>query len=542
MIKFKIGEAFNIGEKNRVKAFPNVDYPLWLKNMPYHSERATIFQRYFYFWVMRKLTVYLSPLSHRGGEYIKVEMPNSDAAKNIIRTVTGRKWSQTHKCWYVPKTAAAFADLQEKFEVVIKDAVRPLAKTPVSEVVEPVLSEDTVRPVQPAFIETKRPDGSVVRSVIGNHLILLPERETRFKVFIPFDKKGWIAVIRKIPGRAWNVAESYWSVPYVQDSFRRIWTIGRKNICLGFVIRTEIPAEFVLPERLPARKKAKSKTVLNPMQQKAMTALEQLFLLESKSWRTIKTYKYLFKKFLVFHADKKPSSIGAEEIRQYLTARKQDNISDSQYNQLINTLNAFYIRVLKQDEKVMRIERPKKKRRLPNVLSQEDVVKLLGSCDNLKHKTILILVYSGGLRRNELLNLRVTDIDFKRRTLFVKNGKGGKDRYTFLSDAAIKYLQQYLPQYQPKYYLFEGQKGGIYSEASVQRIFEKARLKSGVNRHVTLHGLRHSFATHLVEKGTPLHVVQDLLGHGSIKTTEIYLHISNKFRKELRSPLDDMEI
>ena len=167
---------------------------------------------------------------------------------------------------------------------------------------------------------------------------------------------------------------------------------------------------------------------------------------------------------------------------------------------------------------------------------------MIECCENLKHKTILILVYSSGLRKGELLQLRVTDLDFNRKTIFVKNGKGGKDRYTFLSNAAEKYLRRYLQQYSPKYYLFEGQTGGIYSETSVQRVFEKARYKSQISRHITLHGLRHSFATHLVEKGVSLHVVQDLLGHGSIKTTEIYLHISNKFRNDLRSPLDDLDI
>ena len=366
--------------------------------------------------------------------------------------------------------------------------------------------------------------------------------KSRFKVFIPFDKKGWITAVKEIPGRAWNVEESYWSVPYVKDSFRRIWALGGENISLTFVIRIDISDDFVMPKK-ENRKKNKPQIVLNKMQQAAMTALEEKFILEHKAWRTRKSYLYLFKKFLHFHSDKKPSTITTEQIRQYLIIRKkQDNISDSQYNQLISTLNAFYSRILKQEEKMIQIERPKKKRKLPNVLSIEDVGKMIECSDNLKHKTILILVYSSGLRKGELLQLRVTDLDFNRKTIFIKNGKGGKDRYTFLSNAAEKYLKKYLSQYNPKYYLFEGQTGGIYSETSVQRVFEKARYKSQVSRHITLHGLRHSFATHLVEKGVPLHVVQDLLGHGSIKTTEIYLHISNKFRKDLRSPLDDLDI
>jgi len=198
--------------------------------------------------------------------------------------------------------------------------------------------------------------------------------------------------------------------------------------------------------------------------------------------------------------------------------------------------------LLKQEEKVIKLERPKKKKKLPNVFSLEEIELLLKALTNLKHKCMLILVYSGGLRRSEVLNLGVDDLNFSRKTLFIKNAKGGKDRYTFFSDIAQKHLKEYLKQYQPKYYLFEGQTGGRYSESSLQSIYEQARRKSRLPLNVTLHGLRHSFATHLVEKGIPLHVVQDLLGHASIKTTEIYLHISNKFRKELKSPLDDLNI
>ena len=211
-------------------------------------------------------------------------------------------------------------------------------------------------------------------------------------------------------------------------------------------------------------------------------------------------------------------------------------------NQLINALNCFFIRILEQEEKVARMKRPKKKRKLPNVLSLEEMERLLKACDNLKHKSMLILVYSSGLRKSEVLNLRVEDLSFERKTLFVKNAKGGKDRYTFFADVAQKYLKEYIKQYQPRYYLFEGRTGGRYGESSIQSIYENARVKSKVNRFVTLHGLRHSFATHLSEKNVPLHVLQDLLGHSSIKTTEIYLHISNKFRQELKSPLDDLNI
>ncbi len=491
---------------------------------------------------MSKIKAQISPLFHRGQEYIKIDLPNTGTAKNLIRSVTGRKWSQTHRCWYVPKTSTIYEELKEKFEVIIEDnsslkRVPLIVKKEQTKVVSaPILSD-----IQPNFVEFRHQNGAVQKRVIGDKIILLPEKEMRFKVFIPFDKKGWIAVVKEIPGRAWNVAESYWSVPYVKDSFRRIWALGKDNISLNFAIRDDIAEKIDLPKK--KQSKRKPKVQLSEVQKAAKTALEEKFILEGKAWRTIKTYLGLFTQFLLFNKDIKPSSISKKQIEQFLIYKKRDeNASDSQMHQIINTLNAFYIRILGQNEKVSTLIRPKKKKKVPNVFSEEEIVRLLKSCDNLKHKCILMLVYSGGLRKSEVLNLKPAELDFDRKTIFVNKGKGGKDRFTFFSVSAQKYLREYLNQYRPKYYLFEGQTGGRYSDSSVQSLFEAARIKAQIKPNVTLHGLRHSFATHLIEKNIPLHVVQELLGHESIKTTEVYLHVSNKFRKELRSPLDDMDI
>jgi len=288
--------------------------------------------------------------------------------------------------------------------------------------------------------------------------------------------------------------------------------------------------------------KKRSSIQLKEVQQKALIALEGKMKLENKGWRTQKTYLSLFRRFLAHFPNTEPSSITKEQIEQYIIFKKQDNISDSQLNQLLNTLNCFYIRLLDQKEKVVQLERPKKKRKLPNVYAVEELQLLLKASDNLKHKCMLLLIYSGGLRRSELLDLKVEDINFHRNTIFVRNGKGGKDRYTLFSEKAQKHVKEYIAQYRPRYYLFEGQHGGRYSESSIQKVFDNARKKSRVPSNVTIHGLRHSFTSHMMEKGVPLKAIQDLLGHASIKTTEGYLHLSNKFRREIRSPLDDLDI
>jgi integrase/recombinase XerD len=161
---------------------------------------------------------------------------------------------------------------------------------------------------------------------------------------------------------------------------------------------------------------------------------------------------------------------------------------------------------------------------------------------NLKHKTILMLIYSGGLRIGESIRLRKEDIHFDRRSIFIKGGKGKKDRYTILSDKMILLLRNYLSAYEPDYWLFEGQDGGQYSKSSIQKIFRRAVSKAKVNPFSTVHTLRHSFATHLLERGMDLRYIQELLGHSSSETTQIYTHITRKAQQKFVSPLDHLDI
>ena len=282
--------------------------------------------------------------------------------------------------------------------------------------------------------------------------------------------------------------------------------------------------------------------MLNDIQKLAITALEEMLMLERKSPRTIKSYRTHIIGLLHFYPNIKPSQITNEQLKKYMFHKiTQDKIHERTQGQILNAFVAFYKRLLKQEGKLANLFRPKKPKSLPNVFSKNEIVRFLNVIDNLKHKTMMILAYSSGLRRNEIINLRKKDILFDRKCIFVKQSKGKKDRYVMLAENAIDYLKKYLATYQPKYWLFEGEKGGQYGERSIQSVFINAKIKSGVNDSVTLHGLRHSFATHLVDNGIPLHVVKDLLGHNSIKTTEVYLHISQHYLKEVKSPLDGLK-
>jgi site-specific recombinase XerD len=183
---------------------------------------------------------------------------------------------------------------------------------------------------------------------------------------------------------------------------------------------------------------------------------------------------------LGFYPNVKPSQITNEQLKKYMLHKiTSDKIHERTQGQILNALVAFYKRLLKQEGKLENIFRPKKPQSLPNVFSKEEIVRFINVFDNLKHKTMMILAYSAGLRRSEIINLRKKDILFDRKCIFVKLSKGKKDRYVMLAENAIEYLKKYLVEYQPNYWLFEGEKGGQYGERSIQSVFMNAKVKSG---------------------------------------------------------------
>jgi len=216
------------------------------------------------------------------------------------------------------------------------------------------------------------------------------------------------------------------------------------------------------------------------------------------------------------------------------------NSSTSTLNIAINALKFYYGNILKR-EFVYKIRRPKKDKKLPIVLSREEVSQIISSIINIKHKTIIILIYSSGLRVSEVVNLKIEDIDAQRKLIHVRNAKGRKDRYTILSEVAMKTLKLYIESCQPKRWLFPSKNVNSHiTTRTVQRIFEHACKNIGMKKEVAVHSLRHSFATHLLESGVDLRYIQKLLGHKSSKTTEIYTHVSNRELSKIRSPLDSI--
>jgi len=257
------------------------------------------------------------------------------------------------------------------------------------------------------------------------------------------------------------------------------------------------------------------------------------------SLNTAKTYIMMFEKFLNY--DLTPSQLNQVNecnINQFLQNLVNNGKSDSYINQAVNAIKFYYEQVLNMPNKYYHIDRPKKVEKLPEVIHHGQVLKMLSSINNIKHRCIISLIYSAGLRRNEVISLKINNIDSHNMLIKVVQGKGKKDRMTLLSKKLLIDLREYYKIYKPSIYLFEGQKGKPYSATSIAKIITRSAKKAGINKKVTPHMLRHSFATSLLENGTSLRHIQVLLGHSSIKTTEIYTHITNNDFQLIKNPLD----
>lgn len=274
----------------------------------------------------------------------------------------------------------------------------------------------------------------------------------------------------------------------------------------------------------------------------SIETFKRYLLSKRYSSNTIATYCDALKSFLTFFNTKSVKSITNDDIilynNNYILKNK---LSTSYQNQIVNAIKLYFKIVQETSIEIEKIHRPKREKTLPNVLSKEEVKLILNAHHNLKHKSILSLIYSCGLRRSELINLKLTDIDSKRNIINIKQAKGKKDRIVPLSSKILEMLRMYYSDYKPKYWLFEGlNKGEQYSEQTLQSILKQALKKVNITKPVTLHWLRHSYATHLLESGTDLRYIQELLGHNSSKTTEIYTHVSTKSLQQIKSPFDDL--
>ncbi|NSW44637.1 MAG: site-specific integrase [Bacteroidales bacterium] len=335
-----------------------------------------------------------------------------------------------------------------------------------------------------------------------------------------------IEILKAELNARWSATKKYWYLSIMQFNLHKAFNAFKGVAWLDI-------------KNLPHLSN-KDESLIDILQEKGR--FEKWLRFKRYSPNTIKTYTDALDVFLNYFDYKPVLELTNDDVvlfvNQYIL---KHNYSFSCQNQVVNTLKLYFREIRQSKIEVEKLQRPRREHKLPNVLSKEEVKAILQAPANIKHRTMLSLIYACGLRRSELLNLKIGDVDSKRHMLIIRNSKGYKDRQVPISDKTIEMLREYYKMYRPKIWLFEGQKeGDQYSEQSLQSVLKQALSKSNIRKPVTLHWLRHSYATHLLESGTDLRFIQELLGHKSSKTTEIYTHVSEKRLQKIKSPFDNL--
>ena len=542
---------------------------------------------------------------HKGATRIKLEFPFDQQITSLVKQIPDAKWSATKRTWHIPYTNSAFDQLKMLFpDVEYPDSQKgikkvdekPIENTQESEIESPIdsslsqiwdrneISIDVIgrqiilkmpkndldvhfvqslryshwdkiqfRWIIPNYdtnlellkeyfndrigritvhqqyeVETKSGQKYIV---LSNELLLIKTNNGRLKVLFGYNKTITNA-IKTMPLKQWDAKNKWWTIPYTEELFEQLKDLGKK-----MQMQVTIKEEEQLSSKVS---RISSKTASN------FRKCPEIMRLKLKELRysehTIKTYCTVFEEFINYYRDYDLMAIDEKMIVsfiQYLVNERM--ISIAYQNQMINAIKFYYEKVLGGARQIYLIDRPKLEKTLPTVLSTSEVASIIKSVDNIKHKTMLMLTYSSGLRISELLNMKVGDIDSKRKHIKIEQGKGRKDRFSVLSEKVLPMLREYYNEYKPNYYLFEGPDGKQYSSTSVNMILRAAVIKAGISKRVTMHTLRHSFATHLLEQGTDIRYIQSLLGHEDPRTTQIYTHITTKGFDQIKSPLDTLE-
>lgn len=350
----------------------------------------------------------------------------------------------------------------------------------------------------------------------------------------PFDST-LIDLVKTFPNWAWSAKQKAWVIPYSDEVISQIFPVFRGKAWLDYSEFKKVKLTEAAHASLPVPDP-------NPATLSEIAKFQDWMRNRRYSESTIKNYAQSLRLFLRFTGNKNPEEITNADLesfhKDYIISRKY---SASFQSLIINAVKLYFSNRLRRKLDPVAIERPKTPRQLPHVLSKEEVKAILEAHQNIKHRAMLSLIYACGLRRSELLNLKPQDIDSTRGMLRVNQGKGKKDRMVPISEKMVNLLRTYFQYAKPKEYLFEGTVlGQTYSPTSLQEVLKSAVKKARIKKAVTLHWLRHSYATHLLENGTDLRYIQELLGHNSSKTTEIYTHVSQKSLQKIRSPFDDL--
>jgi len=524
----------------------------------------------------------IKEIIHKGEKRLALELEYNNELLNYVKKIPSRKWSKTLRIWHFPDNTESREYLKKYFHKMYNDFISNEIKNHKTENInnnatDKVLlyktnqrlililqwnkknveflktlkyysydniekrwlitnNEYNFNTITEYFaerikIEEKLPIIKAAKKIAYNELHIVEHQKGRIKIIFKFNKE-LVALLRTFPYRTWDEVNGWWTTVNTEEVINELEKFCDQNkikikyfsksqkIVKGRLMKEQIPNYRVCPEKY----------------------LDKLRLLRY-SKNTLKTYSSNFEEFINYYHNKKIEDISEKEIiefTRYLVVER--GVSESYQNQSINAIKFYYERVLGESRKFYYLDRPKREKNLPVVLTKQEVKAMIDSTNNIKHKCLIMLIYSAGLRVSEAINLKINDIDSGREVINIRKGKGKKDRISLLSKDLLINLREYYKLYQPKEYLFTGKDNAAYSSSSVLKIVKRTAKRANINKHVTTHTLRHSFATHLLEQGTDLRYIQNLLGHASSKTTEIYTHITRKGMENIKNPLDDMGI
>jgi len=510
---------------------------------------------------MKKIV--LTRILHRGKWRIGISFGFDAEINELVRSLSGRTYSNTLSTWYVDDNEPALKEILQVFKnkadvdiSAISTRQKPLPEViPGEEKPEEHRPEKIIAASPPPKQKVKEninegsfiPQGKEIRKVVDRHRydpveFRINEADGRLVIkFTGHYDPEWIEEIRSYGKMYYDKTRREFLLTWAQlktDSLSDYFS--SKGVSVR-VIKQKVP-EVIRQERLGIGNEVRSRS-LNEAAVEGVDLLRSYLEENRYSGRTVDTYISSLELFFRYFNEKDPLDITHNELSDFINSYIiKLGFSSSYQNQMISAIKTFY-EISGRGKIIPQIlERPRRTRALPKVFSKDEVTRILSSARNDKHKLLLWMIYSCGLRRSEVTNIKLTDLDRDRSILHIREGKGGVDRIVPVSDKVWTKIDEYVSSFQPRKYLFEGQGGGRYSVESVYNVFKQALRKAGIKKDVGVHSLRHSYATHLHESGLDIRYIQELLGHRSSRTTEIYTHVSRRNLIAVRSPIEDLNI
>lgn len=449
---------------------------------------------------------------HVTGKYWVVKVPYSETISKALKETKGVYWNKSHKAYMVFR------------HVAVKTKV------------EAILGQPGLLPAD--YFSNDSP------SFQNGEIVLEPFALERKRMMVKLPEiSAIVQQVKRFAGSRYSKANQCYLLPATPAMLENLSTLAINN---GLPLTNRLPEKYLHKRYAPNLKQVKLETSIQNLQritppdaQVYIHAMTDTMLAMNLSHNTIRSYGNSMVTFLRSYGFRNPESIPQNEIVKHLGNMMRKGLSPSAANNLVNALQFYYRNVLHYSNFEITLPRPKKDKKLPTVLTEQECIRIFIQIANTKHKMLIMLAYGAGLRVGELVTLSWPDILFDEHKIHIKSGKGKKDRMVMLPYSLVMSLQAYRNLSNSGHYVFEGQyRGEPYSAGSVRQVMKRAVIASGLEKKATPHTLRHSFATHLLEAGTDLRFIQALLGHSSIKTTTIYTHLTKKGTDRIISPLD----